>query len=65
VVAVSFYHIVLGQAFQRNAVVAGGYTYLPYAGVVMLRNLLGNQTTGAYAPVVKTCALTDRACIAG
>ena len=57
------YHLVLGQPGQKSAIVAAGYTYLQYAGMVMLRNLLGNQTTGAYAPDVKTCAITDRACI--
>jgi hypothetical protein len=60
-----YYHIVLGQPSQKNAIASDGYTYLHYAGMVMLRNLLANQTTGAYAPVVKTCALTDRTCIAG
>jgi hypothetical protein len=60
-----YYHFVLGQALQRNVVVADGYTYLQYAGMAMLRNVLGNQTAGAYAPVVKTCLITDGTCIAG
>jgi hypothetical protein len=57
------YHLVLGQPGQKSTIVAAGNTYLQYAGMVMLRNLLGNQTTGDYAPVVKTCAITDQACI--
>jgi hypothetical protein len=60
-----YYHIVLGQPGQKNAIVAAGYTYLQYAHRVMLRNLLGNQLTGAYAPVIKTCAITDQVCITG
>jgi hypothetical protein len=60
-----YYHLVLGQAAQKTAITSAGYTYLQYAGTVMLRNLLGDQTTGDFAPVVKTCALTDRTCIGG
>ena len=58
-----YYQVVLGQVEQRSAIVAAGYTYLQWAGIVVLRDLLGNQTTGNYAPLVKTCAITDRACI--
>ena len=60
-----YYHLVLGKLAQKSIVAAAGYTYLQYAGMVMLRNLLGNQTTGDYAPVVKTCLITDRSCIGG
>ena len=60
-----YYHVVLGQTGQKNATVAAGYTYLQYGGIVTLRNLLVNQTTGVYAPVVKICAITDRTCIGG
>jgi hypothetical protein len=60
-----YYHIVIGQPLQKNAIVAAGYTYLQFAGTVMLRNLVGNQTTGAFAPVIKSCAISDATCITG
>lgn len=60
-----YYHIVLGQPSQKAAIVSAGYTFLQYAGLVMLRELLGNQLTGDYAPATKTCAMTDSTCIGG
>lgn len=57
------YHLVVGQSGQKTAILAAGYTYLQYAGLLQFRNILGDQMSGDYAPVVHSCALTDRACI--
>jgi hypothetical protein len=58
-----YYHIVVGTPAQKTAITNAGYSYMLWSTMIMLRNLLGNQTTGEYAPVMKTCSLTDAACI--
>jgi hypothetical protein len=60
-----YYHIVLALPAQKPAVLSGGYTYLQYARMVTLRDLLGHQIRGDYAPVMKTCSVEDRSCIEG
>jgi hypothetical protein len=60
------YHVVLGTPQQQAAIQAvPGATYVPrsnqsvQANQVMLRDLLGDFTSGAYAPMVKTCPLVS------
>lgn len=56
-----YYHIVLGNPSQKAAIEAAGGTYVQWAPMVMLRNLLGNQTTGEYAPTMSTTTVANLA----